>query len=213
MLESKHSHHIFPHPAHTSYRYIFYTYTVLICMLWPPPSTMYPVHFYPILDLFEYLDTAIQYCMYVLIASQFATPLILPYIFLLYFVLLSILRVVVSQAKFVQIIKDLHQQTSNNFDESLLFRFENSREAALHNAIVLEYYNFNINDAINQTLRTLPISKSFCKITLIGVYSTKYLGKEQLSPSTRFWMILGYKIFCFIRKEATTNQQRQIMMH
>lgn len=112
-----------------------------------------------------------------------------------------------------QIIKDLLQQTSNNFDESLLFHFENSREAALHNAIVLEYYNFNINDAINQTLRTLPISKSFCKITLIGVYSTKYLGKEQLSPSTRFWMILGYKIFCFIRKEATTNQQRQIMMH
>lgn len=59
-----------------------------------------------------------------------------------------IVRVVVSQARFVQIIKDLHQKTSNIFDDSLLFRFENSGEAALPNAIVLECYNFSINDAI-----------------------------------------------------------------
>jgi hypothetical protein len=54
----------------------------------------------------------------------------------------------VTQERFIQIIQELQNYNNPPTNQNLLFRFENSTEAALHNAIVLEQYNFNVNDAI-----------------------------------------------------------------
>jgi hypothetical protein len=47
----------------------------------------------------------------------------------------------------MEIVKEL-QSAPLQISKPTLFIFENSREAALHNAIVLENYNYNINNAI-----------------------------------------------------------------
>jgi hypothetical protein len=54
----------------------------------------------------------------------------------------------VSQLRFIEIITEL-QSTPVPASKPTLFIFENSREAAIHNATVLENYNYNIHIAIS----------------------------------------------------------------
>ncbi len=54
----------------------------------------------------------------------------------------------VTSEKFIQIIHELQNQVYPTLKQNLLFRFENTTEAALHNAIVLEQYNFDLDKAI-----------------------------------------------------------------
>jgi hypothetical protein len=54
----------------------------------------------------------------------------------------------VTQLRFVEIIKEI-QLSQVPASKPTLFIFENSQEAALHNAIVLENYNYDINKAIS----------------------------------------------------------------
>jgi hypothetical protein len=57
----------------------------------------------------------------------------------------------ISSETFVQIIQKLHTDTPirEQRKSSLLFRFEFTREAALQNSIVLEQFNFNLEQAIS----------------------------------------------------------------
>jgi hypothetical protein len=50
-------------------------------------------------------------------------------------------------ARFIQIIQDI-QSSTDTTTRPPLFIFEYSQEAALHNAIVLENYNFDVNKAL-----------------------------------------------------------------
>jgi hypothetical protein len=54
---------------------------------------------------------------------------------------------VVSQERFIDIIRDLHRHKEPP-QKTPLFIFERSRDAALHNAIVLESFNFDIDKSI-----------------------------------------------------------------
>ncbi len=54
----------------------------------------------------------------------------------------------VSKQRFIDILKDLQSSPKTNHKQNLLFRFENTQEAAYHNAIVLEQFNFNVSEAI-----------------------------------------------------------------
>ena len=54
----------------------------------------------------------------------------------------------VSKQRFIDILKDLQSSPETHHKQNLLFRFENTQEAAYHNAIVLEQFNFNVSEAI-----------------------------------------------------------------
>jgi hypothetical protein len=54
----------------------------------------------------------------------------------------------------VEIIQELHSFRETTPLKTPLFIFERSRDAALHNAIVLEQFNFNINKAINSQVNS-----------------------------------------------------------
>jgi len=53
----------------------------------------------------------------------------------------------VTQARFIEIKQDLHSTKENPLLQSL-FIFEYSRDAELHNSIILEQFNFDIDKAI-----------------------------------------------------------------
>jgi hypothetical protein len=60
----------------------------------------------------------------------------------------------VTQTKFIEIIQELHSFKETTPLKTPLFIFERSRDAALHNAIVLEQFNFNIDKVINSQVNS-----------------------------------------------------------
>jgi len=54
----------------------------------------------------------------------------------------------VSQERFIQIIAELLQREANELQQNLLFQFENTQDAALHNDLILKHFNYNLHDAI-----------------------------------------------------------------
>jgi len=54
----------------------------------------------------------------------------------------------VSQERFIQIIAELQQIEANGLQQNLLFQFENTQDAALHNDLILKHFNYNLHDAI-----------------------------------------------------------------
>jgi hypothetical protein len=55
---------------------------------------------------------------------------------------------VVSQERFIQIIAELQQLKANGLQQNLLFQFENTQDAALHNDLILKHFNYTLHDAI-----------------------------------------------------------------
>jgi hypothetical protein len=58
----------------------------------------------------------------------------------------------ISSHMFIRLLQNIHSSTSENLpkESPLLFRFEFTKEAALHNAIILEQFNYDITQAIHK---------------------------------------------------------------
>lgn len=73
--------------------------------------------------------------------------------------------------KFVEDIRSIYESSSTLHEigtNKLLFRFEYTKEAALHNAIVLQCYNFDLNSAIQaQTNSQVFYGSEFCAVKVL----------------------------------------------
>jgi hypothetical protein len=91
----------------------------------------------------------------------------------------------VTQARFIEIIQELHSLEYNNLLKSPLFIFECSRDVALHNAIVLEQFNFDIDRAIQLrqlSLLWIRIQEFFTALRTFGSSSTLVSTKKYFRP-------------------------------
>ena len=106
--------------------------------------------------------------------------------------------------KTIQLIHSSPSHLNNGLGNKLLFRYERTKEVALHNAIILDCYNFNIDLAI-QAQKNSPViyGSEFWHISNLskllnrhhyGVRHRKSLKMEPLFPFFQFQMTSAKQI-------------------